>query len=179
MTVNRLIVGDLQTNCYILESGKEGIIIDPGAEIEKIIRASSELEIKLIIATHNHFDHIDGIIELKNATGVSSAIHPMDWVKGFDQKLIDGQELKFGEECIKVIHTPGHTPGSCCFLVNDVLFSGDTLFPFGPGNTLLPGGDEGGILSSIREKLLMLPDETKVYPGHGPTTKIGNERELY
>ena len=90
----------------------------------------------------------------------------------------DLEILKFGTYEFQCIHTPGHTTGGCCFLVSDILFSGDTLFPGGPGSTSF-GGDEQAILSSIREKLLILPDKTKVYPGHGPSTTIGQERGLY
>ncbi len=179
MNFERLIVGSLETDCYILKAGKIGLIIDPGDEPEKIIKVVTGFEIKLILATHNHFDHINALKEVKKSTMSKAAIHPLDWTSEFDLKLEDGQQIEFGQERIKVIHTPGHTPGGCCFLVSDILFSGDTLFPGGPGNTLLPGGDEQAILSSIREKLLILPDKTKVYPGHGPSTTIGQERGLY
>ena len=102
-----------------------------------------------------------------------------DWIDGFDQKLADGQIIDIGDEKITVIHTPGHTPGGCCFLSGNTLFSGDTLFPGGPGNTSFPDGDEKTIIRSIRDKLLVLPDYIKVYPGHGPATTIGQERSLY
>ncbi len=179
MTTDRIIVGELQTNCYIIESKGKGVIVDPGAEPEEILRKSKETKIILILLTHNHFDHIGGVIKLKAITSAITAIHSLDWIDGFDKELNDGEKIKFEDEQIDVIHTPGHTPGSCCFLVKDNLFSGDTLFPGGLGNTSLPGGDENEIYRSIRDKLLILPDETKVYPGHGPSTTIGNERYLY
>lgn len=178
MNFERLIVGSLETNCYILKAGKIGLIIDPGAEPEKIIKAATGFEIKLILATHNHLDHTNALKEVKKSTMAKAAIHSLDWTSEFDLKLADGQQIEFGQERIKVIHTPGHTPGGCCFLVSDILFSGDTLFPGGPGSTSF-GGDEQAILSSISEKLLILPDKTKVYPGHGPSTTIGQERGLY
>lgn len=177
--MNRLIVGSLETNCYILKSDKKGIIIDPGAEPNKIIRSIAGLEITLILATHRHYDHIEGLQDVKQYTKAKAAIHPLDWAPGFDVKLEDGQQIEFVQEQITVLHTPGHTPGGCCFLIGNILFSGDTLFPNGPGNTAFPGGDEHAILKSIREKLLILADETNVYPGHGPSTTIGKERELY
>jgi len=179
MTFKQLIVGDLETNCYILKTGNIGIIIDPGAEPKKIIEAAAGGEIKLILATHSHYDHVTALKAVKEATNAKAAIHPLDWMPEFDLKLGDGQKIGFGQHEITVIHTPGHTPGGCCFFVEDILFSGDTLFPGGPGNTSFPGGSEQVILKSIREKLLILPDNTKVYPGHGPSTTIGKERSLY
>ncbi len=175
----QLVVGGLQTNCYIVKQGTNGIIIDPGDEPKKIINALTGLEINLILATHRHFDHIGVLKEVKKFTKARAAIHPLDWTPDFDLKLEDGQQIELGTARIKVIHTPGHTPGGCCFLVGNILFSGDTLFPGGPGNTAFPGGNEQVIYKSIREKLLVLPDETKVYPGHGPSTTIGQERALY
>jgi glyoxylase-like metal-dependent hydrolase (beta-lactamase superfamily II) len=179
MEIKRIIVGGLDNNCYVLMSGSKGIIIDPGDEAKKIQEAVNGLQIEIILATHRHFDHITALKQVKELTKAEAAIHPLDWVDGFDQKLADGQIIKFGAEQLRVIHTPGHTPGGCCFLVGDKLFSGDTLFPNGPGNTMFPGGNEADILRSIREKLMVLPDATRVYPGHGPETTIGRERALY
>lgn len=178
MKIEQIIVGSLETNCYILKKEKCGLIIDPGDEPEKIIKAVAGLKIELILATHKHYDHITGLAPVKEATGALAAIHPLDWGNGFDLKLTDGQILDSCEENIRVIHTPGHTPGGCCFLWNGILFSGDTLFPNGPGATAF-GGSEQAIYKSIREKLLVLPDATKVYPGHGPSTTIGKERSIY
>ncbi len=175
----QLIVGSLETNCYLLKSKKTGIIIDPGAESKRIIEAVSDLKIQLILATHRHYDHVDALNDVKKTGIANAAIHRLDWIDGFDMKLEDGQKIAFDKDEITVIHTPGHTPGGCCFLIGSDLFSGDTLFPGGPGNTSFPGGDEQAIFKSIREKLLVLPDETKVYPGHGPATTIGQERGLY
>ncbi|KPK62837.1 hypothetical protein AMJ83_09520 [candidate division WOR_3 bacterium SM23_42] len=179
MNIERIVVGGLDNNCYIIGSEGTGVIIDPGDEADKIISATRDLEVGLILATHRHFDHINALQQVKKATKAKAAIHPLDWVVGFDVKLEDGQKIQFGEEILSVIHTPGHTPGGCCFLVGKWLFSGDTLFPNGPGNTSFPGGDEQAILQSIRQKLMQLPDDTVVYPGHGAATTIGKERELY
>lgn len=179
MTFKTIIVGGLDTNCYILRANSKCIIIDPGAEADRIIMESASLAVDLILATHRHFDHIDALREVKKATGAAAAIHRLDWNNDFDTELTDGQTIPFGHECIKVMHTPGHTPGGCCFLINTILFSGDTLFPDGPGNTSFPGGDEEAIYQSIRNKLMVLPDDTAVYPGHGPATTIGKERGLY
>jgi hydroxyacylglutathione hydrolase len=179
MTIKQLVVGPLQTNCYILQSGKKGIVIDPAAEPKKIIAAIAGLDILLILITHRHFDHVEALRDVKQHTHAKAAIHPLDWIDGCDIKLADDQKIEFDKEEITVLHTPGHTPGGCCFLIGHDLFSGDTLFPNGPGNTSFPGGDEQAIFRSIREKLLVLPDETIVYPGHGPSTTIGSERGLY
>ena len=179
MGIDTLVVGGLETNCYILKNNDTSIIIDPGAEPNRIIHAVSDLKVEIILATHRHYDHIDALNEIKTYAKAPSAIHPDDWVDGFDMKLQDGQTISFGKAMIRVIHTPGHTPGGCCFLLDDTLFSGDTLFPGGPGNTSFSGGNEKAIYRSIREKLMTLPDSTRVYPGHGPATTIGAERGLY
>jgi glyoxylase-like metal-dependent hydrolase (beta-lactamase superfamily II) len=174
-----LIVGGLETNCYILKSGNSGIIIDPGAEAKRIIEKASGLDIIVILLTHGHSDHIGALQEVKEAFNARTAVHQLDWRPGFDLELEDNQKIEFEQDRLKVLHTPGHTPGGCCFLVGNILFSGDTLFPNGHGNTSFSGGDERAILKSIREKLLILPDETEVHPGHGEPTTIGRERGLY
>jgi len=179
MVIDTLIVGGLQTNCYVLKADAHGIIIDPGAEPDKIIRALSDLEVDIILATHRHYDHIDALPDIKTATHAPAAIQADDWTDGFDIELHDEQTIPFGTDTIRVIHTPGHTPGGCCFLIGTTLFSGDTLFPGGPGNTSFSGGNEKAIYKSIREKLMILPDTTYVYPGHGHATTIGAERGLY
>lgn len=155
------------------------MIIDPGAEPARIIKAITDIDIKLILATHRHYDHTEALQVIKKITQAPAAIHPLDWSDEFDQKLYDGQKIDFGQDQINVIHTPGHTPGGCCFHIDSILFSGDTIFPGGPGNTSFSGGDEQAIFKSIRDKLLVLPNNTKVYPGHGPATTIGQERSLY
>jgi glyoxylase-like metal-dependent hydrolase (beta-lactamase superfamily II) len=179
MTFQTLVVGGLETNCYIVKFTSSGIIIDPGAEADRIIKAISETRIHTILATHRHYDHVDALIHVKKATGAPAAIHPLDRIDGFEKKLVDGEVIEIDNEEIKVIHTPGHTPGGCCFLIDTVLFSGDTLFPNGHGNTSFPGGDQQAIIASIQNKLMKLPDATAVYPGHGPSTTIGQERILY
>lgn len=179
MVIDTLIVGGLQTNCYILKTDAHGIIIDPGAEPDRIKRAVSDLKVDLILATHRHYDHVDALQDIKTVTHAPSAIHTDDWIDGFDIELNDGHTIPFGTDTIRVIHTPGHTPGGCCFLLGAKLFSGDTLFPGGPGNTAFSGGNDKAIYKSIREKLMILPDTTCVFPGHGPSTTIGAERGLY
>lgn len=179
MKIERIVVGGLQTNCYVLHSEKDAIIVDPGDEAGKIANAVQNLKTRMILATHGHFDHIGALHRIKQMVKAQAAIHPQDWHRGFDIELFDGQIIEFGAEKLAVMHTPGHTPGGCCFLIGRHLLSGDTLFPDGPGNTMFPGGDEQAILRSIREKLMLLPDDTRVYPGHGAETTIGKERALY
>jgi len=179
MNIEKLTVGILETNCYILKGEKKGIIIDPGEEPNRILEAVSDLQIDLILLTHNHFDHIRALPAVLEATSAKVAIHPLDGIAEADIELKDGVKIPFDGKEIWVLHTPGHTPGSCCFLLGENLFSGDTLFSGGWGNTSFSGGSEKAIFRSIREKLMSLPDQTTVYPGHGESTTIGEERSLY
>jgi glyoxylase-like metal-dependent hydrolase (beta-lactamase superfamily II) len=179
MEIKRVIVGPLQSNVYIISSNKEGIIIDAGDEAHKILDVTQDILIKYILLTHNHPDHIAAIEPLKKKLKAKCGIHALDKIGDIvDFELKEGKEIQFGKEALKVLHTPGHTPGGCCFLVRDHLFSGDTLFLYGYGRTDLPGGDEGELFKSIA-RLLKLPPTTQVYPGHGPYTTIGDERKLY
>lgn len=179
MFIKKLVVGILQTNCYILVGGSQGIIIDPGEESKRILEEVGDLQIDLILLTHNHFDHIGALLPVAKATSAEIAIHPLDKIDVANRELKDGERIPFQGEEILVMHTPGHTPGGCCFYFKGELFSGDTLFPGGWGNTSFPEGDERAIFKSIKEKLMILPDDTVVYPGHGETTTIGEERSLY
>lgn len=179
MEIVRIVVGPLQCNSYLISSNNEGIIIDPGDEGRKIVEEVKELKIKFILLTHNHPDHISALEEVKEEVKAKCGIHYLDDIgKIIDFKFKDGEEFEFGREKIKVIHTPGHTPGGSCFLIKNNLFSGDTLFKLGYGRTDLIGGDESKIFESIN-KLLTLPGKVKVYPGHGPSTTIEEERNLY
>jgi hydroxyacylglutathione hydrolase len=179
MRIKKIVVGFMQTNCYILMGESRGIIIDPGEEPDKILEELSDLQIDLILLTHNHFDHIGALPAVVDATSAEVAIHPMDWIDAANRELKDGGKIPFDGKEILVMHTPGHSPGSCCFCFEDNLFSGDTLFAGGWGNTAFQGGDEEAIFKSIRKKIMKLPDNVVVYPGHGDATTIGNERSLY
>jgi len=198
MILKKLVVGPLASNCYILgsESSKEGIIIDPADEAERLEQTITELglKIKLIVLTHGHPDHIGALKSLKEATNAEVAIHADDaqslrqqvlaFLFGFsyavppapDRLLKGGDSIDINDLHFSVIHTPGHTPGSICLLGHGVLFSGDTLFNYGIGRYDLPGGDFQQLMDSLRTKLMVLPDDTIVYPGHGPDTTIGAER---
>lgn len=192
-------VGEMGTNCYIIadETTNCGAVIDPGADGAVLLRKTEELgiDLKYILLTHTHYDHIGAVAELKRATGAAIAVGAEDadglndgrWnLSAFtgetiapseaDVLLRDGDELRMGELCIRVLFTPGHTKGGVCFLAEDNLFAGDTLFAQSVGRSDFPGGNPQTLLHSIRTKLMTLEDSVRVYPGHGPTTTIGAER---
>ena len=198
MIVKKLVVGPFASNCYIIgsESNKEGAIIDPGAEAEEILKNVKDLglNIKFIVLTHGHIDHIGALKEVKETTGAEVAIHT-DEAKSLherslatvfglsyppppppDRLLKGGDSIDIGDLHLLVVHTPGHSPGGICLLGEGVVFSGDTLFNFGIGRYDLPGGSGSQLMDSIHTKLMVLPDNTIVYPGHGPATTIGTER---
>lgn len=198
MLIKCLAVGIFKTNCYIIrsETSNNGIIIDPGDAPQEILYyiQQSKLNIDYILLTHGHPDHCHALKEIKDITRAKIAIHKND-VKllhdrtlglllglGYhelpdpDILLVEGDNICLGNTRFKILHTPGHTPGSICIYGGGIVFTGDTLFNSGIGRTDLPGGNSYDIINSIRDKLLKLPDEIIVYPGHGPITSIGTER---
>jgi hydroxyacylglutathione hydrolase len=197
MIFETLPLGGYQANCYLYASSvdKMGFVIDPGAEAQVIIARIQALNLKIeyIILTHGHPDHTGALKKLKEATGAAFAIHPADIpilrnkllysLLGFrheelapDHLLTDGETLKAGDLSLRVLHTPGHTPGGICLLGDGFVFTGDTLFRQSVGRTDLPGGNTAQLMESIQTKLMSLQDGTIVYPGHGPSTTIGEER---
>jgi len=179
--LKRLEVGSFENNCYILicPRTREAVIIDPAAEAEKILRAIQRASVKYILMTHGHMDHIGALEEVQDATHAPVGIHEQE-ARALRRKadffLKDGQALTFGDISLKVLHTPGHSPGAVCFLTGNILFSGDTIFPNGPGNTSIPRADFQEILRSIHSKIFTLPDDTIIYPGHGLETTVGREK---
>ncbi len=200
MIVKKLVVGPFASNCYIIgsDSNKEGVIIDPGADAEEILKNVKELglDTKFIVLTHGHIDHIGALKEVKEATGAEVAIHTdeakslhehsLSRVFGLsypsppppDRLLKGGDSIDIGDLHLLVLHTPGHSPGGICLLGEGVVFSGDTLFNHGIGRYDLPGGNYSQLINSIYTKLMILADDTIVYPGHGPETTIGTERRV-
>lgn len=196
-------VGILQCNCSIVgdEASREAVVIDPGDDIKEVreILAKHNLNVKYIVATHAHIDHVGGIQKLQQATGATVLMHEADlplyhnmamqaaWVGvptpavvEVDEFLKEGDVLRWGSLALEVLHTPGHSPGSLSLhLPGDGrrIFSGDTLFQGSIGRTDLWGGNFRQILGSIKGALLSFPDQTPVFPGHGPPTTIGAERE--
>ena len=195
-------VGPLQCNCSIIgdENTREAMVIDPGDEIEDVIALLQKhgLTVKQIVITHAHIDHIGGAAKLRKLTGAPVLLNQNDyallkmldvqaaWVGmavpeqvQIDQPLANGDKLQTGNLEATVMHTPGHTEGSVClyFAAEHKLIAGDTLFAGSIGRTDLPGGSLKKIMSSLHERVLTLPDETVVIPGHGPLTSIGAERE--
>jgi hydroxyacylglutathione hydrolase len=197
-----LAVGALQCNCSIFgdEKSREAIVIDPGDNIDQIlaILARHALKVKAIVITHAHIDHIGGAAKLKAATGAPVHMNASDqelydhldvqasWLQmktpertEIDTEARDGDALALGDAVFHVLHTPGHTQGSISLWIpaENKLIAGDTLFRDSIGRTDLPGGDGRQILRSIRDKLLQLPDDAAVVPGHGELTTIGREKE--
>ncbi|MFB3897554.1 MAG: MBL fold metallo-hydrolase [bacterium] len=193
-------VGLLQANCYIVGDIKSNqvAIIDPGGDAELIINVVKKhrLQVQYIFNSHGHIDHIGANRAVKQATGAPILIHQADaeWLihpfappiglefinidsPPADEYLSDGDCYNLGALDIKIIHTPGHSPGGVCFVLSDRILTGDTLFNGSIGRTDLPGGSEKEIFESIENKIITLPDTYLVYPGHGPATTIGEEKQ--
>jgi glyoxylase-like metal-dependent hydrolase (beta-lactamase superfamily II) len=201
MLIRSIPVGMNQTNCYIVgcEKTQQGAVIDPGGEGKRIVREIERigLDIRYVLITHAHFDHIGGIAKVVEATGAKLAIHPNEqplleadggaslWGLEVepspppDIELSDGQVLTVGELTFEVLFTPGHSPGGVTFYEADegVAFDGDLLFANGVGRTDLPGGDTSTLMHSITDVLFALPDDTIIYAGHGPKTTVGQEKQ--
>lgn len=192
-------VGAMGANCYLISclETKKAAIIDPGANSAGLKQwvAEKGVQVEYILLTHGHFDHIGAVDDLRELYHAKVGIHTEDAImltsgahnlsrmvgrsldfKPADLLLEDGQELHVGNLTFRVITTPGHTLGGVCFLTPEGLISGDTLFDGSIGRTDFPGGSYEDLINSIKNKLLLLPEETKVYPGHGPETTIGREK---
>ena len=200
MKVTRISGGPIPTNCYLLTDDATGLtaVIDPGFESQELtdsVLAAGKDKVPIILLTHAHFDHITGVAKLKELTGAKVYLYSEelnfvsdgmlnasgafcgDQVPPFrvDEPMLDGEEIALGSLTIRVIHTPGHTVGGCCFLVGDALFSGDTLMKLSCGRTDFPTGSYRQMTESL-QKLARLPGNYHVYPGHGPESTLDFER---
>lgn len=198
MILARIVVGPLEVNCYILadENTGEAVLIDPGADAEDILRVvrDKNLKVRYIINTHAHFDHVGANAKIKQETGAQILMHEadLDMLEGavdqaafFGSRILpppapdiyvkDGDSVSAGEITLTVLHTPGHSRGGICLLADGMVFTGDSLFAGSIGRTDFDGGDLMTLINSIRTKLLRLPEDTRVFPGHGPDTTIGQE----
>jgi glyoxylase-like metal-dependent hydrolase (beta-lactamase superfamily II) len=180
--VHRVVVGPIDNNVFVVRCKQTGdaVLIDAANEHERLLELCRRLGVRTVLETHGHWDHIQAVPAVREAgypVGVTEADAPM--LPSYDFLIEDDSVMEAGRLRLRAIHTPGHTPGSVCFLLegSPVLFSGDTLFPGGPGATRYPGGDFDAIIRSIGERLFSaLPDDTVVMPGHGADTTIGMER---
>ena len=200
MQTIKLEVGAIGTNCYIIycEESHKAAVIDPGGNEKEILSIieREKLAVQYIINTHGHADHIAANGQIKQATGALLLIHTDDeamldnpqknlsvfmgeTVKSppADRLLHDNEQISIGSITFDVIHTPGHTPGGICLKYGDTVFAGDTLFSESIGRTDLPGGSYSQLINSVKEKLMVLPDQVVILPGHGPETSIGWERK--
>jgi len=198
MIVKRLIVGPLESNCYIIsdENTKESLVIDPGDEPDRILDSINEnnFKVKYIVCTHAHFDHVGAVSDLKKETDADIVIHKDDieiykramdqaafWGYGLDSLpepdrfVSEGDKLEVGALRFEILHTPGHSPGGICLYGEGIVITGDTLFAGSVGRTDFYGGDIKKLKSSFK-RLMSLSDTVKVFPGHGPETTIGQER---
>lgn len=176
-------LGPWGTNAYIVvcQATGDSLLVDAPGDADKILKQLAGTKPKYILITHTHIDHIGALEELKTRLKIPVALHAEDAVRLSlqpDMELKDADIIEVGKLKLKVLHTPGHTPGSLCFLLGKHLISGDTIFPGGPGKTGTPA-DFKQIVKSIETKLFVLPDDTQVYPGHGEGTVLGKEKKEF
>lgn len=181
--IDRLKLGPFNTNSYLLTCPLTGdsVVVDAPAKASEILRAAKETNPKYILITHNHMDHVGALSDLRSKLKIPIGVHRLD-TRGLPLRpeilLEDGGEVFFGNTSLKVLHTPGHTPGSLCFLVGKHLISGDTIFPGGPGKTRSPAALKQ-IIASITHSIFVLPGDTEIYPGHGDSTILRKEKEEF
>ena len=183
LEIHKLVVGPYDNNVFVLRCKATGdaVLLDAANEHEKLLELAQSLNVRRVLETHGHWDHIQAVPAMREA-GYEVAVTALDAPRlkdvGYDVFLDDKEVVEVGRVRLDAIHTPGHTEGSICFKVagSPIVFSGDTLFPGGPGNATFEGGDFATIIQSIDSKLLTLPPDTIVLPGHGDDTTIGTER---
>lgn len=199
MKIDNIVVGALQVNCFIAydEDSLDAIVVDPGDEAEKIISFLEEKKLKVssIVCTHAHFDHVGAVRRLKEKTGAPVLLHKGDldiymradkqgklWGFHIEQQpepdtyIVEGDEIAVGRFRLKVLHTPGHSPGGICLSGDGVIFTGDTIFAGSVGRTDFPGGSLTELKRSF-SRIIALPSETRIFSGHGPMTTVKDERE--
>lgn len=194
MLIKKMVLGSYQENAYIIinEETREAIIIDPGDEGKSLVSYLKGLNVKLqyILLTHGHLDHVGAVDEVREAFNIPAYISEVDMkyierrkvafgqMKRMDFFLKEGDDLSFGNLPIKIFETPGHSKGSLSYLIDNVLYVGDVLFQGSIGRTDLPGGEFNELISSIKDKLMKLPGNTRVMPGHGPETTLSQEKSF-
>ena len=198
LTIQSFAVMPFDENCYVVSDDTgEGVVIDPGGMAKQILAyiREAKISVKAVLDTHGHCDHIGANDAIRDETGAPLYIHKEDAAMISDMKLnlsafmgfrvisrpaehllSEGDNISFGQSELEVIHTPGHTKGGVCFVGEGVAFTGDTLFAGSIGRSDFPGGSERDLIGNIKQKLLVLPDDMKVYSGHGPSSEIGWER---
>jgi glyoxylase-like metal-dependent hydrolase (beta-lactamase superfamily II) len=178
--IDKIVVGPYENNVFVLrdKSTGEAVLVDAANEHQLLLEVSRATGVRRVLTTHGHFDHIQAVTQMRDAgIDVGIATEDAKMLPAYDFTIPDDEEIAVGDVRLRTIHTPGHTPGSTCFVLvgHPVLFSGDTLFPGGVGNTSLEGGDFPTIIRSVDRRLFTLPAETLVLPGHGLDTTIGSE----
>jgi glyoxylase-like metal-dependent hydrolase (beta-lactamase superfamily II) len=179
--IHQVVVGPVDNNVLVLRCTETGdaVLLDAANEHERLLELCQRLGVRRVLETHGHWDHIQAVPQLRDA-GYSVGVTAQDagMLPSYDEVIEDDSVIDVGRLRLRTIHTPGHTPGSMCFLLegHPILFSGDTLFPGGPGNTSYEGGDFPTIIESVDRRLFTLPADTIVLPGHGDRTTIGAER---
>lgn len=193
MKIKRIVSHEMAQNCYLIEENGFGILIDPGLDTEKIIAETEGVRINYILLTHCHFDHLFSLNKIRGSKKVVGTENcSLNMIRpeislcdskslpcaSCDIEMKDGEEMLFDGIKVKCIHTPGHTNGSCCYMIDGKLFSGDTIFFRSVGRCDLPTGNYGKITESIKNKIYRMDDETVIYPGHGDETTVGYEKKF-